>query len=343
MIGHPPRRGYTRRPDILDGMPMPGKPTTSEEEVKELTAQFYVTLRAYVARLGPDAAARAPKAREEVDALLNGDPPTWSNAYQIEQLLVDLFDEPTLEVELQGRLLEAEAHLRPPLFEHYVQRAQAAKSPQERRALLARLLNDLQWRHTVNEVKRTYSKEVSKSTGLIFVATVVAFALMILLLRTLFSGADWRANPAVLLLLAAVTGGWGAGFSMLASLKSRLDAAGFDDLKLMKAKWILGSRPLIGVGAAGILFYFLVSGLLEGPVFPKLAVEPGTDIALKDLALMIVWCFVAGFSERLVPALLAKTEDRAGTPPADPMRFKPDNADLTQAGEQQQPPAAAGV
>jgi hypothetical protein len=322
---------------------MAGKPINAEEEVKELTAQFYVTLRAYVARLGPEAATRAPKAHQDVDALLNSDTPSWSDAYQIEQLLVDLFDEPTLDIELQGRLLEARAHLQPKLAEHYEQLAQVATTSAARRAILARLLNDLQWRHTVNEVKRMYSKDVSKSTGLIFIVTVALFAATIFVLA-FFRNNDWRANNAVLLMLAGVVGGWGAGFSMVASLKSRLDAAGFDDLKLMRSRWIQWSRPLIGVGAAGILYFFLISGLLEGPAFPRLAVAPGTDITPKDLALMIVWCFLAGFSERLVPALLAKTEDGSSAPPpSEPMRFKPDDADVAHVLDSKEPPRAAGV
>ncbi len=78
------------------------------------------------------------------------------------------------------------------------------------------------------------------------------------------------ASDAVHLLIAGLAGGWGAGFSMLASLKTRLDAADLNDLKLLKSKWILWSRPRIGVGAACILFFFLYSGLLGGAAFPAL-------------------------------------------------------------------------
>jgi len=325
---------------------MAGKKSSSEEEVRELTAQFYVTLRASVARLRPDAETRAAKSWQNVEALLNADDASWSNAYQIEQLLVDLFDDATLEVEVQSRLIEAESNLHSSLTAHYVELAKAATTSEARRAVLARLINDLQWRHTVNEVKRAYSKEVSKSTGLIFILAVALFAATVVVLA-IFNDRDWRANNAVLLLIAGLAGGWGAGFSMLASLKSRLDAAEFNDLKLMKSRWILWSRPLIGVGAASILYFFLVSGLLMGPAFPELVPDPSVplpaDVAPKDLALLIVWCFLAGFSERLVPALLAKTEDRASGP-ADPDRFKPDSADTTStaASSSKEPTAASG-
>jgi hypothetical protein len=50
---------------------------------------------------------------------------------------------------------------------------------------------------------------------------------------------------------------------------------------------------------------------------------PGVHMAFatptKDFALLTVWCFLAGFSELLVPGLLAKTERQlcqTGTSPA---------------------------
>jgi hypothetical protein len=77
------------------------------------------------------------------------------------------------------------------------------------------------------------------------------------------------------------------------------------------------------MGGALILFYFFVSGLIDGSLFPhvdKFAIDllvvepPGVHMAFatpsKDFALLTVWCFLAGFSELLVPGLLAKTESQ---------------------------------
>lgn len=41
------------------------------------------------------------------------------------------------------------------------------------------------------------------------------------------------------------------------------------------------------------------------------ATAPDGLLAPSTVALLIIWCFIAGFSEKLVPSLLAKTE--AGT------------------------------
>src|SRR5262245_22026673 len=99
---------------------MTGHSTAAPYEIKELTDQFYVTLRASVDRLDKDSEGRAPKSFGHVQDLLNGGGSgSWSQAYQIEQLLVDLLDDRALEVELQTRLLEAESNLLPALVAQY--------------------------------------------------------------------------------------------------------------------------------------------------------------------------------------------------------------------------------
>jgi hypothetical protein len=120
---------------------------------------------------------RSQDAFDRVSQLLEGEPHNWTNAYAIEQLLVHLFDDDTLTRELQVRVREAKSSLKPPLADYYS--AEAAKttlSEVERRALLSRLVNDLQWRYTVDEVKRGYTKQITLRTGQMFVATMLVFA-----------------------------------------------------------------------------------------------------------------------------------------------------------------------
>jgi len=344
------------------------------QEVEELTEQFYVTLKAEVARLSPQDQGRSPRSFQQVQELLTSPREVWSDAYQIEQLMVDLYDERTLEIELQSRLLEAESNLRPALAAQYNKLASTLKTPADRRALLARLVNDLQWRYTVNEVKRAHSKDITKTTGVIFMVAIGLFGLMVLSFA-LFASMSDLTRDSILLLVAAMAGAWGASFSMLSSVKARLESADLNDLKLMRSTWILWSRPLIGVGAAAILYFFMASGLLGGSAFPSFttrlenappqaqaqpalaapqaqpapatpptpdataspaapAASAGTTTSTTpstppttrtQLSLLIVWCFIAGFSERLVPSLLAKTEERAqaGSSAGATDRFKP--------------------
>ncbi|MGH9579139.1 MAG: hypothetical protein ACRD3R_17005, partial [Terriglobales bacterium] len=43
-------------------------------------------------------------------------------------------------------------------------------------------------------------------------------------------------------------------------------------------------------------------------------------LGATDVALMIVWCFLAGFSEQLVPKLLTNTENKLNPPDSRPAK-----------------------
>jgi hypothetical protein len=336
-------------------------------EIRELTDQFYVTLEAYFAKVKAQQPPRSPEAFERVSHLLEQGPRNWTNAYAIEQLLIHLFDDETLASELQVRVRESKGSLKPAQADYYaVEADKPTLSSVERRALLSRLVNDLQWRYTVDEVKRGYAKQITLRTGQMFVVSMLVFAASVLM--TLVSP-DLLQFDVRLLVPAVLAGCWGASFSMLSSLKDRLDASDLDALKVMRARWVLASRVLIGAGGASVLYFFFVSGMITGPAFPDLKSEaqqydaghhrpapapqlPGAADAasapvgsgpqpaakqppLAVFALLVVWCFIAGFSERLIPGLLAKTEaklDTAGTQD----RYRPGTS-----GADTPPPSAA--
>jgi hypothetical protein len=165
-------------------------------EIRELTEQFYVTLRASFSRL---ATPVNQTAADRVRKLLDDREHSWSAAYEIEQLLVLLYDDESVQTELKVRLLEAQSLLSAKLAAHYVDEAKAAgeshdpqKTPERvaaddakaaarRRILLARLVNDLQWRYTVNEAVRTYSKLITSRAATLSMVALAAFAAAIAL------------------------------------------------------------------------------------------------------------------------------------------------------------------
>jgi len=342
-----------------------------EGEIRELTEQFYLTLRASFSRVGPGVNHAAAT---RIGLLLNDRDHSWSAAYEVEQLLVLLYDDEGVRTELAVRLLEAQRVLRAELANHYVEEVKAATgepldpkaSPERvaadtakvaarRRVLLARLVNDLQWHYTVDEAKRRYSKLITSRTATLSVLALMAFAAAIALVA--LGRFQLRYDDVRLFGFAALAGTWGATFSVLTSLKSRIAESSLDDLKLIVPWVTLTSRALIGAGAACILYFFVLSGLLGGTAFPDLLTSPpaagqtggasaektadaaglappaGAPLPNKLLAFLVVWCFIAGFSEKFVPGILARTESRAdsrGRPEED--RFRPSGDGVTTSG-----------
>ena len=135
------------------------------------------------------------------------------------------------------------------------------------------------------------------------------------------------------LLIAMVSGLFGASFFMMIELQQRIAAGGVADVRDMWTVPMLLLRCIVGVGAASILYFFFRSGLLEGSLWPDLGAlgfQPvarvvdgeGNEIAFLNegrrivpngnFALLIVWSFIAGYSQTLVPNLLLSTEERIG-------------------------------
>ncbi len=148
----------------------------------------------------------------------------------------------------------------------------------------------------------------------------------------LFSTEPWFG-----LLMVATFGLLGAYFSRSTAFQGKLETFDFEDVAKMYQPAMLCQRLLYGMIGA-VMFYFLLrSALLQGVVFPdlsKLSIDEmpvltlPRDTAAKnahsgnfieltvllptlDLAKLIVWSFIAGFSERLVPDAIGKTEARA--------------------------------
>ena len=133
------------------------------------------------------------------------------------------------------------------------------------------------------------------------------------------------------LITAAVSGLLGAAFFMLVDLQKRVSVGELADIREMWTMPFVIARCIVGVGAASILYFFFKSGLLEGSLWPDLeslgfvAVKRGYElegvryelidtgrkvVPNADFALLVVWSFLAGWSQTLVPNLLLSTEGR---------------------------------
>src|SRR5215470_12022944 len=265
------------------------------DELQILTRQFHLTLSAQMAEVERNLPDGVNPILERVKQILSKDPDlatarahdgrrfTWKDAYEADQLLVLLFDPVTLRTEVERRVLEADAVLGRDLGSWYkkqmddvrpsVGESEGERGPrlEQERALLVRLVNDLQWRYTVEEARRGFTRQTTTRTANVFVIALVGFSVVILLSPV--GAAVARFTDLFLLPVAGLAGAWGAAFSMLSRLRRRLAMSSLDQLKLIRPWWIIVARCLIGFGAATILYFFLLSGLLGGDAFPKVTRE----------------------------------------------------------------------
>jgi|GEM_PF-930599 len=272
---------------------------------RDLIRQHFGTLRATYLVTTQAAKANTPSDEVEttLEELLDSERVSRKNNNLIEQLLIERFDENRLDVELQHRLVEAEKTLTPETYAYF--KTAAAESPlsiDKKRALVSRMVADLQWRYQIRTLQRKYGRTIRAKTGVMFVLAVLVFLIPRGFVPFVDEESHW--------IYTAVKCGWlGAAFSMLMSLNYRLReiTRNLDALKVQRRWGFIVSRVIIGIGASMIFLYFIQAGIINGPLFPQLAVP----LDSKNFALLVVWSFLAGFSEKLVPNLLTKTEQQA--------------------------------
>ncbi len=124
-------------------------------------------------------------------------------------------------------------------------------------------------------------------------------------------------------LWTALTAGLlGAFFSRLISINRQWGNMPLDEAFLHREWPYVLLRAGVGVCGALIVYFFLRSGIAKGalfPIFDKISIEfvvvPGGSavpmtfvMPSESLALLTFWCFLAGFSEALVPSILSSTE-----------------------------------
>ncbi len=298
------------------------------DDVVALTEQFHTTLGAYIAKVEEQYPENPPPPLQKIKKITERQDgaPTWKDAYDIELQLVSLYDYSTLRTELERRLLDADQALPVNVTKWYRKRASALiekaklkasdETAPDEQALLTRLINDLQWRYSRNEARRGYTKQITARTEIFFIASVVIFLAFFLL--GLLSGGpsnETEDKHSALILFVGVAGAFGAAFSMMTSLKSRLADSTFDDLKLNSSPLMILARILVGMGAGFVLYFFVRSGLLGGDAFPKLDLDLVGDG--EDFAKLLIWCFLAGFTEKLIPNLLSQTGSKTEDPSED--------------------------
>ena len=132
------------------------------------------------------------------------------------------------------------------------------------------------------------------------------------------SSADVRSelirDPIFCVFAAASFGIIGAFFSRLVSFQTRQEIIGFEQLLSNFAIRFVAVRCAVGMFGAIIFFLLMRSGLLGGTLFlQEVELEDPSKLTLS-FAKLLVWSFIAGWSERLVPEALERTAAKSSEP-----------------------------
>jgi hypothetical protein len=271
--------------------------------------------------------------------------PAWNEAYQIERTLALVEPAQSLVQEIERRLGEAreEGLSCVDRIERALAGALATPADPLNRTdssgpneylLRSILLDILEETHWVSQ-RKFYARPIRQSaTKRIVLCGVLAFIMFVFPYAILYvkpnvvvthNTLGWSWLPLYSVLTAGL---FGALFSRLLYLQSNWDALTAGGLRDARDFTSIILRGSVGMTGSVIVYFFLQSGVISGGLFPKFdeigilrasfpradGTEPDTQFVLQllypssSLALLVVWSFLSGFSERLVPSLLRDTE-----------------------------------
>jgi len=188
---------------------------------------------------------------------------------------------------------------------------------EELRADIDYLLGQIYLRYSIGPFGERIRDRVSKRVAIVTLfgigAMGVVFALNVLGIRETYSAA----LPVAL--FAGALGG-------LLSLQQRYQSAArqgdpIETVSQLSHNWPQVFLPAInGAVFALVLYMLMLGGMLSGDIFPKFMkpdenqnglvlldfLKQGKPAYPSDYAKLIVWCFIAGFAERLVPDTLSR-------------------------------------
>lgn len=295
------------------------------------------------------AASPPPASAEQIETLLADPNANWDDLNLAELLLVEYMSLPEVEEAIQRRLAEAKRRLVPDAAGNAARFASwtdAQATDAAKRSFLKGIIADLQHfglrSKQVRRLRASAIGYVSWLSGVALVLALVPFGAF--LLYQIFPGYEFTNRvdkivshfPNYGLYTAVSFGFLGALFSRFLQLQKDYVNVPLDDAEAYYRKENISLRLFVGTVAAMIVYFFAASGLLEGSIVPdvrELAYENVRGTLLdgntsvngktvlgsslvdalvpaKNLALLVVWAFIAGFSEQLVPDLLSSTATR---------------------------------
>jgi hypothetical protein len=315
-----------------------------QEHRQALKADLRALWISIESQLTEDERTRAAPLIKDIDGLLKGggDDFTWVQCNAAELLMLPLLPDPVLDAQFRHSLAEARQNGMP-MGDHHsemIRRFLTSDPSDKTMPKPERSAKQEAYRTLLTEVhqyylNRRFRRDLRLRTAqklLYFVGVILFLAVLPVLLFALAPGdaatsttawSGWRclAEKAALVKdpifcggAAAAFGILGAFFSRLVSFQSRQQTYGFDELLHNFSERFVAVRCAVGMFGAIILYLLMRSGLLGGSLFL-------TDVdyadPVKAFAKILVWSFVAGWSERLVPEALERVESSSKPAPKD--------------------------
>lgn len=269
-----------------------------------------------------------------LDPKITDNPENWRNweiPNEIEILLVQLKIGPDLDVALDSAFLTADK-IGVPSASILRQRLTEEADKDAKQALLAKLLRDTHNRYAARRSERAERAKVARRmTYLGFGLTGVIVGVFLILGTGWFAVAVDKMPFTDLvkynLIVTTFFGFLGAYLSRLIAFQNTAVTLSVDDLENGYSWHFLMVRLLVG-GLSSVILYFVISGhLIGGELFPApdggasggfgslWTVHNGEGMRYEgpsaNFAKLIVWCFIAGFSERFLPDSLSALEAKS--------------------------------
>jgi hypothetical protein len=167
------------------------------------------------------------------------------------------------------------------------------------RADIEQILSSFHWLYTViphrERIRDRLSKQIIKGT---FIG--VFGALLILFVEYIWP--SYQLGPLVMVLIMGVIGSCISLQRRLQTIPNTGDPiVNMETLKSARSSVTL--TPLTGAIFAALIYLMFLGGLLKGALFPTIT-SLTSPVEGQNLGLLLIWAFVAGFAERLVPDAL---------------------------------------